>query len=330
MADVADLFWNFTDAALVLGGIEDLGLTTLANLDTVADATVTRRGDRWWMAIGGISPGERVVHLYAATLPDGSPPDSGHWQIATDPHDPRVAVRLAPAPTGHDWDATGYHCASYVAGQDSDGNRVERLYYASASSWESLAGPYRIGFLQWDGDYWRRQPGPVFAAAETWEHGTVLEPNVYYEQDAWTLYYTAGIGDDRAPVTGIARSRNGIGDWHRTGPLGAGQFDALLVAHSTGYQRITARHPLAAAPGPSDGLWYSPTTDLDQPFTAGTQIVATPDASWHNAGIWKPTAFVEGNDIIVLFNAAQQTDKPGPGTLGIGCIRLKPSQDRKP
>jgi predicted GH43/DUF377 family glycosyl hydrolase len=67
---------------------------------------------------------------------------------------------------------------------------VERIYYAGAA--ENLWGPYRIGFLEWEGEKWVDQMQPGFAPGEEWEHGSVYEPNLIYHDGKWKMWYIAG------------------------------------------------------------------------------------------------------------------------------------------
>lgn len=90
------------------------------------------------------------------------------------------------------WDGKGgRHCSSCVKGWDpAKGDCVERIYYAGAA--ENLWGPYRVGFLQWDGKKRADQPEPAFAANEEWEHGSVYEPHLIYHDGKWKMRYVAG------------------------------------------------------------------------------------------------------------------------------------------
>jgi hypothetical protein len=113
-----------------------------ARLFDGADVTLMRRDDRWWMIMGELAdPAVPRIDLRTAHLPRGAAVDSLEWTV-----DGRCA---APTPS-NSWDATGYHCVSYVRGR-SGGQWVERLYYASSAAWTDITGPYSIGFLEWDG-----------------------------------------------------------------------------------------------------------------------------------------------------------------------------------
>src|SRR3569833_142980 len=99
----------------------------VANLEAgrgVADVSVAWRDDRWWMVSPAMDDRTRVIRLYESSLPPGAPLDCPEWTFGEE---------LAPAPPGDAWDATGYHCPSYVDG---------RIYYASSAEW-ALAGRTR-------------------------------------------------------------------------------------------------------------------------------------------------------------------------------------------
>jgi hypothetical protein len=301
---------------LVFGGTAGQGLTHLRNLDTVADPSVTRRDGRWWMVLGGTHGEGRVVQLYAAE-PD---PSDGGWRIVTEPDDPGLAVRLTDPPPPDTWDATGYHCPSYARGVDATGRVVERIYYAGSSAWDSLYGPYRIGFLEWNGHIWERHPEPVFAAEEPWERGTVLEPNVRQHDGRWLLRYTAGLADGVRSVTAAAESDDGISGWRRVGTPDEGFFDALVIEDDQGLDLITARQPLDSVFTPTDGLWHTRLGGAEQ---EARQILRTTDGTpWHNAGAWKPTAVADNDHLVVFFTAAQRGDNPYVPALGIGSLRV--------
>jgi hypothetical protein len=113
-----------------------------ARLFDGADVTLLRRDDRWWMIMGElVDPAVPRIDLRAARLPQGATVDCLEWTID--------GPCAAPTPADS-WDATGYHCVSYVRGR-SGGRWVERLYYASSAGWTDITGPYSIGFLEWDG-----------------------------------------------------------------------------------------------------------------------------------------------------------------------------------
>lgn len=304
---------------LVFGAVSGSGLAGLRNLDTVADPSVTWRDGRWWMVLGGTRGEDRVVRLFSA---ESAAADSG-WVIAAEPDDPGSARQLTAAPPSDAWDATGYHCPSFVRGADRTGAVVERIYYASSAAWESLYGPYQIGVLQWDGEAWNRCAEPIFHADEAWERGTVLEPNVLYHEGRWLMRYTAGLADGAEPVTGLAESPDGIGGWRRLGVRTPGCFDAVVAQGDDGFDLITARHPLDSVFTPAHGLWWSHGDVPDGGWGTARQLLQTADGTpWHDAGAWKPTAVIDKDDLVVLFTTAQRASNPYVPALGIGSLRL--------
>jgi hypothetical protein len=74
-------------------------------------------------------------------------------------------------------------------------------------------GPYSIGYLEWDGARWIDQPSPAFSANEDWEHGSVYEPNLVYDQGKCKLWYVAGSNQEGYLVQGYAESKDGRTGW---------------------------------------------------------------------------------------------------------------------
>ncbi len=110
-------------------------------------------------------------------------------------------------------------CPSYVRGWDPTANGgagawQERIYYAGSAT--SFAGPYTIGYLEWDGARWVRQGrAPVFTATEPWEKPTVAEPNVIYSDGRWRMWYLAGPDKAKQFLQGYAESPDGRTDWKK-------------------------------------------------------------------------------------------------------------------
>ena len=149
---------------------------TATGSEEVADASVVKRKEQWWMYLAGQASGHGATDIYSASLLSGSPLSATGWKLtrsATGHLTPLAARRVSSV-----WDGKGgRHCPSYVTGWDPQkGQWVERIYYGGAA--ENLWGPYTIGFLQWDGQQWVDQPEPAFTASEAWEHGSVYEPNL--------------------------------------------------------------------------------------------------------------------------------------------------------
>lgn len=295
---------------LIFGGVDGLGIAGLRNMANVADPSVTRRDGTYWMVLGAMDPAKHVIDLYSAesaTATDG-------WRIVTEPDDPKTATRIAEPPEPGGWDATGYHCPSYATGFDGDGNPVERIYYASSAAWTSLYGPFQIGFLQWDGLTWRRHPTPVFSATRPWELGTVLEPNVRYAGGRWLMHYTAGLGDGRRSATALVASADGSTDWRPIGEPEADRFDTFVLPDAAGV--VISRHPLDGNVTEEDGLWLL-RDGISQ------QILRTANGTtWHDMGAWKPTALVEGDELVVFCTVVRRGEAGPVPLFGIGCVTV--------
>lgn len=284
-----------------------------ARLFDGADVTLMRRDDRWWMIMGELAdPAVPRIDLRSAQLPRNATVDSLEWTIDG---------QCAPPTPPNSWDATGYHCVSYVRGR-SGGQWVERLYYASSSAWTDITGPYSIGFLEWDGVEWVRHPEPVFTATEPWELGTVAEPNLLYHDGRWLLWYCTGLSASRAQVIGYAESPDGVTGWTGRRIFAAdGEFDAVVTGSGATFDLVTAKHPLTATPGPGDGVWWTQAKTLDD-WPAPTQLVSTTDGtSWHRDGVWKPSAVREGDDLVVFFNGSRR-EGHSPG-LSVGRVHYR-------
>src|SRR5271166_3988774 len=114
------------------------------NAAEVLDATVARRGDRWWMYLAGQKDGWGATQLFSASLDPGAPLSALGWKLIRDENG--ELAPLAGQNLSHPWDGNGgRHCPSYVKGWDPRKRKwVERLYYAGSA--ENLWGPYTIGF----------------------------------------------------------------------------------------------------------------------------------------------------------------------------------------
>src|SRR4051812_49998325 len=156
----------------------------------LTDATVALRDGQWWMYLGGQAHGYGPTDLYSASLPAGASLSAQGWMLTRDTSGGLLPLAAREASAA--WDGSGgRHCPSYVKGWDRQEKKwVERIYYAGAS--ENLWGPYTIGYLEWSGERWVDQPAPVFTANETWERGSVYEPNLVYAEGKWKMWYVAG------------------------------------------------------------------------------------------------------------------------------------------
>jgi hypothetical protein len=298
----------------------------------LTDATVVKRGDRWWMYLGGQAHGYGPTDLYSASLPAGAPLSTQGWRLTRD--ETGVLLPLTGREASAEWDGNGgRHCPSYVKGWDSQkGKWVERIYYAGAS--ENLWGPYTIGYLEWSGERWVDQPTPVFAANENWEGGSVYEPNFVYADGKWKMWYVAGSNMEDYLVHGFAQSEDGRTGWseHRIfAPAETKMFDFCVIARPGRYEAVFSRVWLASTPAPpATGLWWcradSPSADLHD-WGEPVQIMTAEDRDWH-AGPWKPSLqYDEGvaDRAFVFFDGSYRTDDPGPFPFAFtcGCVEVE-------
>lgn len=314
--DPADGFLPFTDVA------------------EIADATVVKRGNQWWMYVAGQRKKDRGIHLFSASLAPGLPLSATGWRLTADRNDPTHVALLAGYESSGAWDLKGgRHCPSYVTGWDPVRKLwVDRIYYAGAA--ENPWGPYAIGFLEWDGFQWVDQPEPVFAANEGWEHGSVYEPNLIYHDGKWKLWYVAGSNQENYLVHGFAESADGQTGWstHKIfAPPEMKVFDFCVIKEGRGFEAVFSRVDLQNSGAPSAaGLWWcmaeTPGSELSD-WSEPVQIMTAEGHGWH-AGPWKPSMRYGDTDstkLFVFFDGAYATGKPGgfPFAFTLGCIELE-------
>lgn len=306
--------------------------TTAACGSDLLDASVARRGDSWWMVLAGQPRGEGATDLFCADLPPGTPLGAAGWSPRR--NDAGELLPLATRDSSAPWDGKGgRHCPSWVRGWDP-GKRawVERIYYAGSE--QNLWGPYTVGFLEWDGCQWRDQPEPAFAATETWEHGSVYEPNLIYHNGKWRMWYVAGSSRDDSLIHGYSESDDGRTGWSQPvvfAPPEFRMFDFCVRQRESGFEAIFAR--VAAAGGavaPETGLWWcrcpqpsGSLSDWSQPI----QIMTAEDRGWHS-GPWKPSfqfAGPTGRRGVVFFDGLYRTADPGPFPFAftLGCAEVE-------
>ena len=260
------------------------------------------------------------------------------WSITRDPGDPTAALALVPPSSKGSWDgAGGMHCPSYVRGWDPTANGgagawQERIYYAGSST--SFAGPYAIGYLEWNGSRWARHgDSPVFQPAEPWEKPTVAEPNVVYYGHKWRMWYLAGPDKEKQFLQGYAESADGRTNWTRRIYWSGAQnvFDNAILAVNGRFESIFARYPLASRKlAPSDGLWWHrakrPYAEAER-WGEPTQLLSPLDgqADWHRGGVWKPSFRYSDTDptrALVFFDGAYAGAGPFP-VFTLGCIECR-------
>jgi hypothetical protein len=306
--------------------------STAAYGSDLLDASVTKRGEEWWMVLAGQSGGYGATDLFSANLPHGSALSSVGWTPLRD-----GAGQLAPLcarSRSTPWDGKGgRHCPSYVKGWDPDKEAwVERIYYAGAS--ENLWGPYTIGFLEWDGEQWEDQPLPVFVADERWEHSSVYEPNLVYHDGKWKMWYVGGSNHEDYLVHGYSESVDGRTGWSRHAVFAAPEmkmFDFCVRRQGDGFEAVFARVWMGRGEmSPDTGLWWCRAkepfgrfSDWSQPI----QIMTAEDRGWH-AGPWKPSHQSEdetGRRRFVFFDGMYGTGEPGPFPFAftLGCAEIE-------
>ena len=178
------------------------GFALLTDPLEVTDATLAKRGNRWWMYLTGQTKGDPGVHLFSASLPEGAPLSASGWMLIPDHADPSRVAKLPAQEDSRSWDLKGgRHCPSYVKGWDPHRRCwVEHIYYAGSAA--QIWGPYPIGYLEWNGSEWIDQPAPVFIASGPWERGSVYQPNVLFHDGKWRLWCVAGSNQEDCLIHG--------------------------------------------------------------------------------------------------------------------------------
>jgi hypothetical protein len=296
------------------------------------DASVVRRGNRWWMYLAGQAGGCGATQLFSASLDAGEPLSDDGWKLSRN-----EAGNLAPLATQSmslAWDGSGgRHCPSHVRGWDPQKRIwVERIYYAGAA--ENLWGPYTIGFLEWNGEAWIDQPTPAFAANENWEHGSVYEPNLIYHDGKWKMWYVAGANQENYLVQGYAESDDGVTGWSAHSIFALPEvkmFDFCVRERSGSFDAVFARVWVGAGSAPAEtGLWWcraeNPSGILSG-WSRPVQIMTAEDRGWHS-GPWKPSLEFDEKDAnraFVFFDGSYRTSEPGPFPFAftLGCLEVE-------
>jgi hypothetical protein len=298
--------------------------------DELLDASVVQRDGAWWMCLAGQAHGQGAPDIFSAALPQNAPLSAQGWTPARD-----TSGELQPlAGKGHSrtWDeAGGRHCPAYVRGWHSKrGKWVERIYYAGGA--EFARGPYRIGYLEWDGARWVDQPSPCFEAIEDWEHGSVYEPNLVWHEGRWKLWYVAGSNREKYLVHGYAESDDGEhwGPHTVFAPEEMKMFDFCVRQRGDGFDAVFARLHIGqdTPPPPETGLWWchaeEPSGRL-RDWSEPVQIMTAEDRGWHR-GPFKPSLqFGEGGKAWIFFDGMYNTGDPGPFpfALTLGCLEIE-------
>jgi hypothetical protein len=300
----------------------------------VTDSTVVKRGDRWWMYLAGKLRGPGATHLFSASLPEGVPLSASGWRLTSDAKDPSRIALLGMQNASAPWDLNGgRHCPSYVKGWDPERSAwVERIYYAGGAT--HIAGPYTIGYLEWDGKEWVDQPSPAFVANEEWEHTSVYEPNLVYADGKWKLWYVAGSNQEDYIVHGFAESPDGRSRWTEHKIVFRPEekvFDFCVLARpGGGFEAVFSRVWLAPTTRPPQtGLWWCRSRRASPEmadWSTPVQIMTAEDSGWHG-GPWKPSLQYGDTDphrMFVFFDGTYSNGEPRAFRLAftLGCLEM--------
>jgi hypothetical protein len=194
-------------------------------------------------------------------------------------------------------------------------------------------GPYKIGYLEWDGKQWIDQAAPCFEATEEWEHGSVYEPNVLWHDDKWHMWYVAGSNRENYLIQGYAESEDGQhwGSHSIFAPEEMKMFDFCVQPRNGGFDAIFSRLHVdkSTPPPPETGLWWchanKPSGKLED-WSKPVQIMTAEDKGWHK-GAFKPSlAFADdGKKALIFFDGMYNTGDPGPFpfVLTLGCLEIE-------
>src|SRR5262245_47392540 len=95
------------------------GFGSITDAFAITDASVVKRGDRWWMYLAGRAITQQSIQLFSASLPEGAPLSAAGWKLAPDGNDKTKIGILAGQEISKGWDLKGgRHCPSYVKGWD--------------------------------------------------------------------------------------------------------------------------------------------------------------------------------------------------------------------
>jgi hypothetical protein len=310
------------------------GFAPVTDAFILTDASVVKRGHRWWMYLAGRALNRPSIELFSASLPEGASLSAAGWKLTSQSGDPTKIADLAGHEFSKSWDLKGgRHCPSYVRGWDPQRKTsVERVYYARGAT--NVWGPYAIGYLEWDGSKWVDQATPAFTANEDWEHGSVYEPNLIYRDGKWRMWYVAGSNQEDYIVHGYSESPDGRTGWSKHEIFFAAEekvFDFSVLQTTRGYEAVFARVMLGKQlPSAPPGLWWceaktpsSRISDWSQPV----QIMTAEDRGWHS-GPWKPSLQYSETDphkLLVFFDGLYPKKEAGPFpyVFTLGCLEIE-------
>jgi hypothetical protein len=230
-------------------------------------------------------------------LSDGPAMDLWHWGLSVR----RLFVRAPEASSAGQWDAW-----LALEGIDVD----SQIYWATSE----------------DGERWtvRVSEPALEAGVGTWDAGGVSDPQVWTRHGVTSMLYTGFEGEFDRPQIGLAQLTDQ--GWVRASdePIlahgDAGRHDAWGVLRPSVlvfedclvmfHQAIDdAGNSTLSVATSSDGRHWE---RVDQPIDAGQGIL-----DWHDAGEYDPVAFMEGENVNLLFTGAAKAGSGGVGWLAL-------------
>jgi hypothetical protein len=279
------------------------GYGTINNVLGIGDPHVVKIRDQWTMFIGGFQTNFKN-NIFTATLPVGETLSSDRWTITTREGHPNKAMPIISNSGKGSWDSFGYHTPCYVAGRDSDGREVERIYYTGRASNEVVdnQAPYSIGVIEKTPKGWRRHPAPILTGTE--DSLNVLEPKARYFDGLWRIWYVTTkqeTGKTGYPSYRIqyTESEDGIHHWSKPVTLfdeNENYYDASVhPANGPGYEMAVCRSTnlYGRKDFPKQGLWLLEGTEpngLRDNWSPSPLCILDADEGeeWYRNGIGSP------------------------------------------
>src|SRR6516164_3019552 len=83
------------------------GFGAIKNLSAATDASVCKRGNRWWMYLAGKVVDLPGIQLFSASLPERETLRAEGWNLTTIREDTTRVAQLAPQNASASWDLKG-------------------------------------------------------------------------------------------------------------------------------------------------------------------------------------------------------------------------------
>ena len=80
------------------------GFAPLTDPLILTDATLAKRGNRWWMYLAGRAKNRAGIQLFSASLPEGAPLAATGWTLTADDNDKTKIANLAGQDISKAWD----------------------------------------------------------------------------------------------------------------------------------------------------------------------------------------------------------------------------------